>query len=128
MSQPSHIRRLVIADNDPEVLDLLVIDLTAEGHQILATELQGDAALDRCRELCPDVLITDHRMPPGPNGVEVAAAALQLETPPTVIIYTNYRDPSIRTRADALGVTVLPKGNLRALRRAIDASPLVTRA
>lgn len=123
MGQPSRIRRLVIVDNDPEVLDLLVTDLSAEGHEILATELQGDAALERCRELLPDVLITDHRMPPGPNGVEVATAATALDHAPTVIIYTNYRDPTIRSRAEQLGVTVLEKGNLRALRRAIDESP-----
>jgi CheY-like chemotaxis protein len=127
MEEPPRTRRLVIADNDPEVLDLLVTDLTAEGHEILATELQGDAAIERCRELSPDVLITDHRMPPGPNGIEVATAAVALEQPPTVIIYTNYRDPSIRSRAEHLGVTVLAKGNLRALRRAIEASPSLSR-
>lgn len=109
----------MIADNDPEVLDLLVTDLAAEGFEIAATSTQGDDALAHCRDHHPDVLIVDYRMPPGPNGVEVAAQALKLDPAPAVILYTNYRDPSIATRARTLGVTLLPKGNIRALRRAI---------
>jgi CheY-like chemotaxis protein len=119
--------RVVIADNDPEVLDLLSMDLAAEGHQIVAQELQGDAALTRCIELRPDVLIVDYRMPPGPNGLEVAEQALALNDPPTVILFTNYRDAAIQLRAQQLKIEFLPKGNLRPLRRATLDAPTVSR-
>jgi CheY-like chemotaxis protein len=36
---------LVLADNDPDVLDLLETDLRLEGYDVVATVRSGDAAL-----------------------------------------------------------------------------------
>ena len=111
--------RIVIADNDPDILDLLVADLTAEGHDIVATAPDGEKAVRFCTELLPDVLVTDYRMPPGPNGL-VAARELRTRLPDLrIVLYTNYRQADIRAEAEAIGVTFLIKGNIRALRRAV---------
>ena len=67
--------RLVIVDNDEAVLELLLLDLRLEGHEILATAMDGDGALQACDENDPDVLVVDLRLGPGINGLEVARRA-----------------------------------------------------
>jgi len=115
--------RLVIADNDSEALDLLVIDLKLEGHDVVGTAFGGERALELCRELNPDALVVDFRMPPGPNGVQVAAA-MQTELPDVrVVLYTNYMNTTVARGARKAGAILIEKGNLRALRRALVDSP-----
>lgn len=72
--------RLVIADNDLAALDLAVTDLTLEGHEVVATATDGDSAMAACLTARPDVVVLDHRMPPGPHGLDVAAR-LRVEAP-----------------------------------------------
>lgn len=112
-------RRVVVADNDPDALDLVVTDLSLEGHQIVGTALDGDGAIDLCRRLRPDVLVVDYRMPPGPNGVEVGAV-LHRELPDVgMILHTNYESHEIARGAARNGMTLVLKGNLRRLRDAV---------
>ena len=61
-------KKIVVIDNDPAVLELLVADLRAEGHDVVGTATQGDDAVALCQRTTPDVLILDYRMPPGPTG------------------------------------------------------------
>jgi CheY-like chemotaxis protein len=111
--------RVVVVDNDPEVLSLLVTDLTLEGHEVVATASRGEEAIEVCRELRPDAVIIDFRMPPGINGVE-AAARLRQELPDLrVVLYTNYVNPDVARGARRAGAVLIEKGNLRALRRAL---------
>jgi DNA-binding NtrC family response regulator len=110
--------RVVIVDNDPDALDLLDLDLALEGHEIVGRGRNGNEAIALCRELKPDVLVVDFRMPPGPNGLAVVQ---ELHGQPglRMIIYTNYRDVKNTAKANALGATYLLKGDLRTLRTAI---------
>jgi len=111
--------RLVIADNDPAALELAVTDLTLEGHEVVATATDGDAAVAACLATNPDVVVIDHRMPPGPAGLDVAAR-LRVEAPEVgVVLYTNYQDRAVVEGAAAVGATYVPKGSLRHLRRAV---------
>lgn len=116
MSFPS--LRVVIVDNDPDALDLLDLDLALEGHEIVGKGRSGAEAIALCQELHPDVLVVDFRMPPGPNGLEVAEA-LAGQSGLTTILYTNYRDPKNTERAQRFGASYLLKGDLRTLRRAL---------
>jgi CheY-like chemotaxis protein len=109
----------VIADNDPEVLDLLASDLRASGHEVVGVAASGEAALALCAEHRPDVLVVDYRMPPGLNGLETAARLRETQPDVHIILYTNYRKPDIRRESARLGVVHLLKGNIRALRRAV---------
>jgi CheY-like chemotaxis protein len=111
--------RVVVVDNDRAALELVVTDLRLEGHDVVGTALDGATALELCRELRPDVAVVDHRMPPGPHGLEVAQR-LAADTPDVrVIVFTNYQDPELVADIRASGAVYLPKGNLRALRRAV---------
>jgi two-component system, response regulator PdtaR len=111
--------RLVLADNDPEALDLIELDLRLEGHHVLAAVADGEQAVEACREHRPDVLVVDYRMPPGPNGVEVARRVLDDASVGRVVVYSNYHDAAVVRRAEALGALWLQKGDLDALRAAV---------
>jgi CheY-like chemotaxis protein len=110
--------RVVIVDNDPDALDLLDLDLALEGHDIVGRGRSGEEAIALCRELSPDLLVVDYRMPPGPNGLAVVQE-LHGQSGLNMIIYTNYRDTKNRARATALGASYLLKGDLRTLRTEI---------
>jgi CheY-like chemotaxis protein len=107
----------VIVDNDQAVLDLLLLDLRLEGHEVVATALTGEDALDLCAKHEPDVAVVDYRLGPGINGVEVAR---RLESSPVrVVLFTNYITHDVIGDATKVGAAVIEKGNLHALRRAI---------
>jgi CheY-like chemotaxis protein len=116
--------RVVVADNDPDALELAVTDLRLEGHDVVAACLDGTGAIEACLQLRPDVAVVDHRMPPGPHGLEVAER-LRADAPAVrVVVFTNYQDVELVRGIRAAGAVYLPKGNLRALRRAVrDAAP-----
>ena len=111
--------RIVVADNDPDALDLVVLDLSLEGLDVVGTAPDGAGALRLVAELEPDVLVVDHRMPPGPPGIEVAAQVRATHPATAVVLYTNHQSEALLARAEQLGVRFVPKGNLRTLRRAV---------
>ncbi len=111
-------KRVVVADNDRAVIDLLLLDLRLEGHEVVATAADGESAIRACEEHDPDVVVTDLRLGPGINGLDVAR---QLEGHRArVLVYTNYVTPDVVTTARAVGAAVIEKGSLNALRRAIE--------
>jgi len=111
--------RVVLADNDPDALELLELDLRLEGHVIVATVADGAAAVDACDDLRPDVLVVDHRMPPGIDGVEAARRVLAARSARHVIVYSNYVDPAVVASAESIGARWLRKGDLARLRAAV---------
>jgi CheY-like chemotaxis protein len=112
-------KRVVIADNDVEWVELLRTDLSLEGHEVVAACTSGEEALDACREHRPDVLVVDERMPPGLNGIEVARR-LRAESPGIqVVVFTNFEEEEIIKGAVDAGAVFVLKGNLRALRAAL---------
>jgi CheY-like chemotaxis protein len=111
--------RVVVADNDQDALDLVVLDLTLEKHTVVGTATQGEDAVALCRSLRPDVLVVDYRMPPGPNGIEVLRAVRDLPGL-RVVVYSNYSDLRLREQAARLGGVYLQKGQLSALRRLME--------
>lgn len=107
----------MVVDNDAAVLELLLLDLRLEGHDVVATAASGEDALRACAEWQPEVLVVDLRLGPGIDGLEVVR---RLGRPrPRVVLYTNYVTPAVVHEARALGATVVEKGGLHALRRAI---------
>jgi len=115
--------RLVLVDNDSDALDLIVLDLRLEGHDIVATADDGASAVAACERTRPDVLVVDYRMPPGIDGVEVARRVLTAGTAGRVVLYSNYANPVTVAAARAAGARWLRKGDLRALRAALAARP-----
>ena len=117
---PAVAHRIVVVDNDPDALELVVLDLSLEGIEVVGTAQDGATALRLVAELAPDVLVVDHRMPPGPNGIDVAAEVRASHPETAVVLYSNYQSDDLLARSAALGVRFVPKGNLRTLRRAVQ--------
>lgn len=110
--------RVLVADNDSEALDLALLDLRLEGHEVTGAT-DGEGALALIDSFDPDVVVLDHRMPPGPTGLAVALRLRRSRPDLRVVIYSNYQDVELVREAAAAGIAFLPKGNLRTLRRAI---------
>src|SRR5688500_9677923 len=120
---PAHQLRVVVADNDPGALELVTTDLLLEGHDVVGRCEDGRTAMRLCLAEHPDVAVIDHRMPPGPHGLEVAQRLARDAPGVRVIVYTNYQDAELIEAVRACGATYLPKGSLRALRQAVLAAP-----
>jgi DNA-binding NarL/FixJ family response regulator len=112
-------RRVVIADNDPDALELVRTDLGLEGHDIVGSAEDGEAALQLCRELHPDVLVVDYRMPPGPDGAEVARRVRKELPAVRVVVFTNYDSADVVRAVRRAGARLVLKGELDELRRAV---------
>ncbi|HVZ57043.1 MAG TPA: response regulator transcription factor [Chitinophagaceae bacterium] len=63
------IRKVLIADDEPDILEILKYNLTKEGYQVF-TARDGDEALERARAIQPDLVVLDIMMP-RKTGVEV---------------------------------------------------------
>ena len=54
--------KIMIADDDSDILDVIRITLEAEGYQIIEAH-DGEEAVDMVKKSAPDLLITDFKMP-----------------------------------------------------------------
>lgn len=63
---------IVVVDDDPEIVGMLSTRLTTRGYKV-STASDGNAALETCRRLMPDLVLLDVMMP-GKSGWEVARA------------------------------------------------------
>jgi CheY-like chemotaxis protein len=53
---------VLVVEDDPDIREILVDELTAEGYDVLPAE-HGEAALRALRSSSPDVVVTDLMMP-----------------------------------------------------------------
>ena len=62
-------RKILIADDEPDILEILKFNLDNEGYEVI-TAKDGDEAIEKARRTKPDLVILDVMMPKK-NGVEV---------------------------------------------------------
>ena len=62
-------RKVLIADDEPDILEILKYNLSNEGYEVF-TAKDGDEALEKARRTQPDLIILDVMMPKK-TGVEV---------------------------------------------------------
>jgi two-component system alkaline phosphatase synthesis response regulator PhoP len=62
-------RKVLIADDEPDILEILKYNLTNEGYEVV-TAKDGDEALEKARRTEPDLIVLDVMMPKK-TGVEV---------------------------------------------------------
>lgn len=62
-------KKILIADDEADILEILSFNLMAEGYDVV-TAKNGNEALEKAKQTKPDLIILDVMMP-GKNGVEV---------------------------------------------------------
>jgi two-component system, OmpR family, alkaline phosphatase synthesis response regulator PhoP len=62
-------KRILIADDEPDIIEILSFNLKGEGYEVM-TAKNGDEALEKAKTFKPDLIILDMMMP-GKNGLEV---------------------------------------------------------
>ncbi len=62
-------KKILIADDEPDILEILSFNLKGEGYEVI-TAKNGDEAIDKAKTFKPDLIILDMMMP-GKNGLEV---------------------------------------------------------
>lgn len=62
-------KKILIADDEPDILEILQFNLEAEGYQVYTTK-NGIDAIDQAKSVQPDLIILDIMMPLK-NGIEV---------------------------------------------------------
>ncbi|MGB7051126.1 MAG: response regulator transcription factor [Acidimicrobiales bacterium] len=76
----------------------------ADGFDVIGEAADGGTAVRLVRELGPDVVLVDIRLPDG-NGIDVARRILALEAPPIVLVLSAYDDEHYVRAALAAGVS-----------------------
>jgi two-component system alkaline phosphatase synthesis response regulator PhoP len=62
-------RKVLIADDEPDIIEILKYNLEKEGYQVIPAR-DGAEAIDKAKETHPDLVVLDMMMPKK-NGVEV---------------------------------------------------------
>ena len=84
--------RVLVADDEPELRDALIDMLEALEFEVIGRDADGAEAIDMAKELRPDVILMDLRMP-NIDGIE-ATRQIKAFLPRTqVVILTAYSDP-----------------------------------
>ncbi len=94
--------RVVIADDDPIIRMDLREMLTGLGYSVVGEAADGSNAVSLARELRPDLVIMDIRMPEL-DGIEAARLLTGEEIAP-VLLLTAYSEPDLVQRATQAGV------------------------
>lgn len=69
MSTINIVKKILIADDEPDILEIISYNLQNEGHELI-TAKNGNEALDKAIKFKPDLIILDIMMP-GKNGIDV---------------------------------------------------------
>ncbi len=64
----STVKKILIADDEPDILEIIQFNLQAEGYEVI-TARNGDEAIDMAKKHHPDLIILDVMMP-GKNGID----------------------------------------------------------
>ena len=88
------VMRVLCADDEPHALESLRQLIAADpGLELVGSCTSGDEAIRLARELSPDLLVLDIRMP-GASGLDVVAA-LDPEARPLVVFATAFDDHAV---------------------------------
>ena len=84
----SNVKKILIADDEPDILEIIQFNLQSEGYEVF-TAKNGDEAIEAAKKYSPGLIILDIMMP-GKNGIEVCnILRLQPAFKETLIIFLS---------------------------------------
>jgi len=97
--------RVLVADDEEDMRLLIrtLLEAADIGVEIVAEAASGDDALARWRDLRPDIVVLDQRMP-GLSGMEVAARMLERVPDQAIVLFSAYLTDELRLEILAAGV------------------------
>jgi len=98
-------RILIVDDEQPIVagLSLLIKRYFSEDYTVVGSASSGREAIEKARELSPDILLMDVQMP-GISGLEAIKTIVSFGGPKAFILITAYERFDIAREALSLGV------------------------
>jgi DNA-binding response OmpR family regulator len=102
--------KLLLVDDEPDILELLVLRLEAHGYNII-TGQDGKEALDLIKKHRPDLIIMDVMMPP-PDGFDVCKEIKNSEDYkdiPLILLTARCSKKDISKGSDVGADLLLPK-------------------
>lgn len=95
---------LLIVDDDADIRFLVRRTAEATGAlSVVGEASSGEEAVALWRELRPDAIALDQRMP-GPTGLEVAARILAEDPGQIIVLFTAFRQETIEAEAAQAGI------------------------
>jgi len=95
--------KILLIDDEPDILRLLAMSLRADGHDVL-TARDGETGLAAFAAQGPEIVLIDIKMP-GMDGIEVLRQIKDRETDAEVIIITGHGDVDNAIEALKLGAS-----------------------
>jgi DNA-binding response OmpR family regulator len=94
--------RILIAEDEPDIRELVAFTLRFAGHEVTATS-NGEEALQQASQILPDLIIMDVRMPrmTGYDACRAMKADAKLKDIPVVFLSAKGQDAEIQTGLDA---------------------------
>ena len=94
--------RILVADDDIDIRELVVFKLTAMGHEVVAVA-DGAAAVLACQEQSPDLAVLDVMMPgmSGLDAVRLIRAEAHLVNLPVILLTARAQESDVETGFDS---------------------------
>lgn len=88
--QPTEQPLILVVDDDPHIVRLVELYLGKAGYRV-AVAVDGDQALQKVRDLRPDLVVLDVMMP-GPDGMEVTRTLRRSSAVPIIMLTARGSD------------------------------------
>lgn len=94
--------RILIAEDEPDIRELVAFTLRFAGHEVIATS-NGEEALHKASEINPDIILMDVRMPrmTGYDACRAMKSDPLLKNIPVVFLSAKGQDSEIQTGLEA---------------------------
>jgi DNA-binding NarL/FixJ family response regulator len=83
--------RVLLADDNTQVLDYVRQFLAANGCEVIGTAADGQSAVNAAAQLLPDILVLDISMPIL-NGIRAARRVLEVNLSIKIVFLTAHKD------------------------------------
>ncbi|HYT52580.1 MAG TPA: response regulator transcription factor [Gaiellaceae bacterium] len=96
--------RLVVADDEPQVRNVLVRLFEEEGFAGVGAACDGVEVAKMALTLAPDVVLVDVRMP-NLGGIEATGQIHARQPDVRIVVLSAYEDPALKDEAQAAGAS-----------------------